>query len=100
MGKDGIDALKESVDNPRYGLGPVGFIDDNPRNQGEQVNGYPVMGTPDSLEHILKKNLISEIILGVSELEEEKLDHLSQICSSFNIPIRRFQTRLIKIWVA
>jgi FlaA1/EpsC-like NDP-sugar epimerase len=64
------------------------------RNKGKVVNGYPVVGTLESLESILDKNSVSEVILAISEFPKEKLERLSQICSSHQIPLRRFQARL------
>ena len=89
-----VNALKEFLDNPLLDLKPVGFIDDDLRNQGKQVNGYPVLGTIDSLENILEKNSISEVILSIGNIAQEKLERLSQICHSRQISLRRFQTRL------
>ena len=94
VGKGGVNALQEFLGNSRLGLEPVGFIDDDLRNQDKQVNGYPVLGTLESLENILKKNSISEVILAIGEFPKEKLERLSQICHSCRIPLRRFQTRL------
>jgi FlaA1/EpsC-like NDP-sugar epimerase len=61
------------------------------------VNGYPIVGTLESLENILKKNSVSEVVLAISEFPEKKLERLSQICSSYQIPLRRFQARLEEI---
>ena len=94
VGKGGVNALKEFLNNPNLDLKPVGFIDDDLRNQGKQVNGYPVLGTLDSLENILEKNSISEVILSIGNIAQEKLERLSQICHSHQISLRRFQTRL------
>jgi FlaA1/EpsC-like NDP-sugar epimerase len=94
VGKGGVNALKEFLDNPLLDLKPVGFIDDDLRNQGKQVNGYPVLGTIDSLEKILEKNSVSEMIVTSDHIPKEKLERLSQICSSRQITLRRFQTRL------
>jgi UDP-GlcNAc:undecaprenyl-phosphate GlcNAc-1-phosphate transferase len=94
VGKGGVYALKEFLNNPKLDLRPVGFIDDDLRNRGKQVNGYPVLGTLESLENILKKNSISEVILAIGEFPKEKLERLSQICHSCRIPLRRFQARL------
>jgi UDP-GlcNAc:undecaprenyl-phosphate GlcNAc-1-phosphate transferase len=79
------------------GLSPVGFIDDDLRNQGKQVNGYPVLGTIDSIEKILEKNSVSEVIVTSDHIPKEKLDRLSLICNSHQILLRRFQTRLEEI---
>ena len=94
VGKSGANALREFIHNPILGLNPVGFIDDDLRNQGKQVNGYPVLGTLNSLENVVKKNSISEVILSITDFPKEKLERLSQICSFHQIPLRRFQTRL------
>ena len=94
VGKGGVNALNEFLNNPNLDLKPVGFIDDDLRNQGKQVNGVPVLGTIDSLENILEKNSISEVILSIGNIAQEKLERLSQICQSHQISLRCFQTRL------
>jgi UDP-GlcNAc:undecaprenyl-phosphate/decaprenyl-phosphate GlcNAc-1-phosphate transferase len=97
VGKGGVNALREFLGNSRLGLKPVGFIDDDLRNQGKQVNGYPVLGTIDSIEEIFGKNSISEVIVTSDHISKEKLERLSAICSSHQISLRRFQTRLEEI---
>jgi UDP-GlcNAc:undecaprenyl-phosphate GlcNAc-1-phosphate transferase len=97
VGKGGVYALKEFIDNPGLGLRPVGFIDDDLRNQGKQMNGYPVLGTIDSIENVLEKNSISEVIVTSDHIPTEKLDRLSELCSTRHIPIRRFQVKLEEI---
>jgi UDP-GlcNAc:undecaprenyl-phosphate GlcNAc-1-phosphate transferase len=94
VGRSGVYALREFLNNPELDLRPVGFIDDDSRNKGKVVNGYPVLGTLESLESLLKKDSISEVILAISEFPKERLERLSEICSSYQIPLRRFQTRL------
>ena len=96
-GKSGVSALREFLNNRQLGLNPAAFIDDDLRKQGKQVNGYPVVGTLDSLNGILKNNSISEVILSINEFSGEKIERLSQICQTCKIPLRRFQTRLEEI---
>jgi UDP-GlcNAc:undecaprenyl-phosphate GlcNAc-1-phosphate transferase len=96
-GKRGVYALKEFLNNPRSGLSPVGFIDDSPRYQGKQINSIPVLGTLDSLDGILAENSVSEVILCREDLKRDKIDRLIQICSSHQIPLRRFKTGLEEI---
>jgi UDP-GlcNAc:undecaprenyl-phosphate GlcNAc-1-phosphate transferase len=97
VGKGSVHALNEFIYNPQLDLCPVGFIDEDQRNQDKQVNGYPVLGSLDSLESILKSNSISEIIVTSENISEEKLERLSEICSSHDVSLRRFQTRLEEI---
>jgi UDP-GlcNAc:undecaprenyl-phosphate GlcNAc-1-phosphate transferase len=92
-GKRGVYALNEFISNPRSGLSPVGFIDDSPRYQGKQINGFPVLGNLDSLNGILAKNSITEVILCREDLPEEILNRLIEICNTSHIPLRRFKTQ-------
>jgi UDP-GlcNAc:undecaprenyl-phosphate GlcNAc-1-phosphate transferase len=94
VGKGSVNALKEFLDNPLLDLKPVGFIDDDLQNQGKQVNGYPVLGTLDSVEKILENKSVSEVIVTSEHIPKEKMNHLSMICSSRQISLSHFQTRL------
>jgi UDP-GlcNAc:undecaprenyl-phosphate GlcNAc-1-phosphate transferase len=96
-GKRGVYALKEFIHNPHLDLSPVGFIDDSPRYQGKQIDGFPVLGTLDSLDSILAKNSISEVILCREDLPKEKLRRLVEICSFYHIPLSHYKTRLEEI---
>jgi UDP-GlcNAc:undecaprenyl-phosphate GlcNAc-1-phosphate transferase len=95
--KSSIQALNEFINNPRLDLSPVGFIDEDERNKGKQVSGYPILGSIDSLENILENNSISDVIITGNNMSEEKLDRLSQMCNDHHISLRRFQTRLEEI---
>jgi UDP-GlcNAc:undecaprenyl-phosphate GlcNAc-1-phosphate transferase len=95
--KNSLQALNEFINNPRLGLSPVGFIDEDERNKGKQVSGYPILGSIDSLENILKNNSISEVIVTGKNLSEGRLERLSQICNSHHISLRRFETHLEEI---
>jgi UDP-GlcNAc:undecaprenyl-phosphate GlcNAc-1-phosphate transferase len=95
--RSSIQALNEFINNPRLGLSPLGFIDEDEKNRGKQVSGYPILGTLDSMENILKNNSISEVIVTGNNLSEPKLERLSQICNDHHISLRRFQTSLEEI---
>jgi UDP-GlcNAc:undecaprenyl-phosphate GlcNAc-1-phosphate transferase len=99
VGRGSVHALNEFINNPRLDLSPIGFIDDDRRNQGKQVNGYPVLGSLDSLETILSKNSISEIVVTGDDILEGELERLSKVCNTYQISLRRFQTRLEEISV-
>jgi UDP-GlcNAc:undecaprenyl-phosphate GlcNAc-1-phosphate transferase len=96
-GKRGVYALREFISNPHSDLSPVGFIDDSPRFQGKQIDGFPVLGTLDSFDSILQKNSISEVILCREDLPKEKLRRLVEICNSYHIPLSNYKTRLEEI---
>jgi FlaA1/EpsC-like NDP-sugar epimerase len=91
-------ALKEITHNPRLNLTPVGFIDDDEQNQGIQVDGYPVLGSLDSLENILQDQAIAEVIVSRNDIPRERLSRLAEICRSHRISLRRFQTQLEEVF--
>ena len=97
VGKHGVHALNELIQNPRLGIKPLGFVDEDPWNQGKRVNGYPVLGNPASLEALLQENSVAEVILSQDDISLENLHRLFDICHFFKIPLRRFQTRLEEI---
>jgi UDP-GlcNAc:undecaprenyl-phosphate GlcNAc-1-phosphate transferase len=99
-GKGGVTAAKEFLNNPGLGMRPFGYLDDDPRILGKRVNGYPVLGTLDSLNGILEKQSISEVVLSTRNIPKEKLDRISKICVSHQIPLRHFQIRLEDIVTA
>jgi len=96
-GKRGVYALKEFVSNPRSNLSPIGFIDDSPLYQGKEIDGFPVLGSLDSLSGILSRHSVSEVILCQENLPEEKLHRLTEICHSYNIPLRCYKTSFEEI---
>ncbi|MBP1695152.1 MAG: glycosyl transferase [Deltaproteobacteria bacterium] len=98
LGRSSMDALQEFIRNPGLHLNPIGFIDDTYRNLKKRINGYPVLGSLDSLESILDKISITEIIIPCSGVSEEKLDRLFRICAAHHISLRRYQTRFEEIF--
>jgi len=98
LGRSSMDVLQEFIRNPGHHLNPIGFIDDTYRNFKKRINGYPVIGTLDSLESLLDKNLVKEIIIPCTGVSEEKLDRLFRICSAHHISLRRYQTRFEEIF--
>jgi FlaA1/EpsC-like NDP-sugar epimerase len=95
--KSSIQALNEFINNPRLDLSPVGFIDENHRNQGKQIHGYPVVGSLDSLGTTLEAHPVSEIIVTSDNISAEIMERLRQICNVHQISLRRFKSRLEEI---
>lgn len=44
----------------------VGFIDDDPAKQYQQVEGYPVLGDSSQLLHIMDRETISEVVIAIT----------------------------------
>jgi UDP-GlcNAc:undecaprenyl-phosphate GlcNAc-1-phosphate transferase len=98
LGRSSMDALQEFIRNPGLHLNPIGFIDDTYPNLKKRINGYPVLGSLDSLESILNKNSIAEVIIPCTGVSEEKLDRLFRICTAHHVSLRRHQARFEEIF--
>jgi UDP-GlcNAc:undecaprenyl-phosphate/decaprenyl-phosphate GlcNAc-1-phosphate transferase len=99
VGPNAVPALKEIIHNPRLHLIPVGFIDDDEQNQGIQVDGYPVLGSLESLGRILQEQAIAEIIVSRNDIPVERLSRLAEVCRARRISLRRFQTHLEEVFL-
>jgi FlaA1/EpsC-like NDP-sugar epimerase len=77
----------------------VGFIDDDEENQGIQIDGYPILGSLDSLESILQEHAIAEVIVSRNDIPMPRLSQLAALCRSHRISLRRFQTQLEEVFL-
>ncbi len=55
-GDAGQLVVRELQRNRRLAMTPIGFVDDDPRKQGDRIQGIRVLGTTDELGRILREN--------------------------------------------
>lgn len=63
------------LDHSRWGFNPIGYLDDDPAKQGQQINSLPVMGKIDDLADWVKEKKVDEVwtalpLTATSRLEE------------------------------
>jgi UDP-GlcNAc:undecaprenyl-phosphate GlcNAc-1-phosphate transferase len=93
-GHGGQVLLKEILDNKRFAVKPVGFIDDDIAKVGKRLNGYPVMGPGANLGKILEEVSVSSLIISCRDMSEENQKRLIGLCRSKGISLRRFTVNL------
>ena len=93
-GIGGQFALKEIQSNPDLGLQLIGFVDDNPRLRGSKIKGYPVLGSHEDLEKILREQNIRKIIISFRRRGEEKADEIRTLCRNLGAEIDVKRMRL------
>ena len=79
-GRGGLLAARELSQNPERGLKPVGFIDDHPTRQGKSVDGYPVLGTLESLREALAKSGATVVVVASEKIPPLKVDMAAREC--------------------
>lgn len=86
---DGGDLIaRECRKNPKLGYRPVGFLDDDPRKQGQLVYGLPVFGGVDDLAEVLEQEKVQGLIISSPS-----------ILANGNAERARILCREQKVWV-
>ena len=87
-GDGGALVVRELQKNPQLNLNPIGFLDDNPAKQRQQVYGIPVVGTIGDLAHVLDTNHIDEVIIAIPSAPGRVMRVVADICRLKSVPFR------------
>ena len=80
-GKTGELIAREILRSSLLDYQLIGFVDDDPQNQGATIHGRPVLGTIDRLPDIAKAYAIAEAIIGISTATGNEMRHISGMCA-------------------
>jgi UDP-GlcNAc:undecaprenyl-phosphate GlcNAc-1-phosphate transferase len=89
-GHGGTLALREALSNRDLGIRPVGFIDDDPEKAGKYVNGYPVLGSLQTLPAVLRSWKIKGLVVATDKIPSENLRAAKTICDREAVWVMRF----------
>ena len=70
--------LREILDNPRVKYRPVGFLDDDPRKQGQAIHGVPVLGAIDDIEELPIQ--FDEILIAIPSARGDVMRRVVELC--------------------
>src|SRR5262249_48418690 len=93
-GRCGQLVLRELLQNSRFGLRPIGFLDDDPRLQGRRVNGVPIRGAVADLSAILKAQSVSYLIVASRYINGAHLHQALSVCQERRILVVRARFKL------
>jgi UDP-GlcNAc:undecaprenyl-phosphate/decaprenyl-phosphate GlcNAc-1-phosphate transferase len=93
-GRGGQLVLHELLQNPRFGLRPIGFLDDDPRLQGRRVNGMPIRGAVADLSAIIKAQSVAYLIVASRYINGDRLHQALSVCQERRIPVVRAHLKL------
>jgi len=93
-GRGGQLVLRELLQNPRCGLRPIGFLDDDPRLQGRRVNGIPIRGAVADLSAIITAQAVSHLIVASRYINGDRLHQALSVCQERRIPVVRAHLKL------
>jgi len=67
---------------------PVGFLDDDPNKQNQEIHGVPVIGTLQDLKRALFLKRVDEVVIAIPSAPGSVIRHVAEICREKNIPFR------------
>ncbi len=87
-GDAGALVVKELQKNPQLNLIPVGFLDDNPTKQRQQIHGIPVVGTLNELTRALERLRVDEVIIAIPSAPGRVVRMVADVARLKGIPFR------------
>lgn len=80
--------------NPRLGLTPVVFVDDNVRKHGRRLHGLPILLGTGDLRSLLNAHRVRALVISAENVGAPRLGELAEACSDAEIRILRMQIDL------
>ncbi|NPV77246.1 MAG: polysaccharide biosynthesis protein [Anaerolineae bacterium] len=87
-GDAGALVVRELQKNPQLNLIPVGFLDDDPSKQRQQIYGIPVIGVISDLAKTLENRQVDEVIIAIPSAPGRVVRLVADICRLNGLPFR------------
>ncbi|MBW2366652.1 MAG: glycosyl transferase [Deltaproteobacteria bacterium] len=94
-GKGGEILLRELLNNQSLGLKPVGFIDDDILKNGKKLLGYPILGSFQELETVVKKHRPTGLLISFNHANGRPFDTIADKCHENGLFVRKFAIHLV-----
>ncbi len=87
-GDAGALVVRELQKNPQLYLTPIGFLDDNPAKQKQQIYGIPVVGTLSDLNRVLNQTNADQVVIAIPSAPGRVVRLVADACHAKGIPFR------------
>src|SRR5215212_747723 len=91
-GNGGQQVLTELRRNPQLQNVPIGFVDDDPRKQGQRIGGLKVLGSTDQLDRVLDASGPDEVVIAIPSAPGVLRQKVVTACRGRGIPVRTLPT--------
>jgi UDP-GlcNAc:undecaprenyl-phosphate/decaprenyl-phosphate GlcNAc-1-phosphate transferase len=97
-GRAGELLLREIVNNPSLKVKPVGFVDDDRLKKGKKIQGYPILGSFESLPEIHQRHRLDGLLISFNDQGGQNAQsgiNAKEFCISHGLFLKRFHVCLI-----
>ncbi|MGD9189781.1 MAG: glycosyl transferase [Desulfobacteraceae bacterium] len=97
-GRAGELLLREIVNNPSLNVKPVGFVDDDRLKKGKKIQGYPILGSFESLAQIHQRHRLDGLLISFNDQGGQNAKSgmdAREFCKSHGLFLKRFHVCLI-----
>ena len=86
-GDAGVSILQEMRRNLKLGFSPVAFVDDNPRKQGLNIQGIPVVGNRYQIPEIVSAKNIRQVVIAMPTTSGKVIREIVDICQAIGVKV-------------
>lgn len=87
-GDAGALVVREMQKNPQLHLKPIGFLDDSPEKQKQQIYNVPIIGTINDLGKVFEHQKVTEVVIAIPSAPGSVIRIVADACRKKNIPFR------------
>jgi UDP-GlcNAc:undecaprenyl-phosphate GlcNAc-1-phosphate transferase len=92
-GESALVAVRELLNQPeRYRM--LGFVDDDPGKHQQRVQGYPVLGSYNSLVSLVRGGAVDDIVISTRLMDAVRLRELEDLCQEHQVRLSRLDVNL------
>jgi len=87
-GDAGALVVRELQKNPQLNIRPIGFLDDNPSKQKQQIYGVPVIGKITDISSVMDNHKIDEVIIAIPSAPGRVVRLVADVCRLKNVAFK------------
>ena len=87
-GRAGETLARALFHDPSSGYRPVGFVDDDPDQQGRDIHGIPVLGHCERVPEVAARTGADVIIIAVPSATAVQMRRIVELCERAGLPMR------------
>lgn len=87
VGEVGSSLAAELLSQPKQGMRPVAFFDDEVKHHGRSLHGVPVLGAPEVIPEYFESHEMDKVVLAMPGAEASRIREISVQLKAAKIPL-------------